>query len=728
MDAPAAPLLDGPEAPPPRLTVRKYSKRQAPRTNNETATAEAGPPTAGLANVGGGSRAVAADHPAAAEQGGGGAEGSGAEDKAVAPKKKRRQTKARGAFRRDEGRWLERFEQLRSFRDANGNCNVPQKYPANPSLARWVSQQRVEYKKLVAGTESSITRERVGALDAVGFEWNALDAAWSRKFDDLRRFRASHGHCNVPLRHKEDPSLGRWVVRQRHERRNMREKKPTQLTEGRVASLEGLGFEWETLDKAWERRLAELASYREQHGHCDVPYVYDENRQLGHWVRNQRTQFSLRRAGKRHRLTEYRLNKLENLGFSWCATSSNDGPGGDGDDSSGEENGGAGKQKGAGEDCSSEDDEGEGAFGEMLSVDDEVRKPFASSAKKKIRDMETGEQADLSVDDGSMKLSYDGNIDNGIPGPSPRKYGVGLKGNSASERLSVDSSINSPSALMASFSMRSRVGSITRNPAASQLEVDDSVDKPGKTATLTVDDGFTKPRNDLDVDNSITRPTPRKYDTGLKHKGVLGRLGLDNLVDKPPATTAASALRYAIGNGKRDQAALSVRQRFEEEQLGVDDNVDMPGKDGDLGLDNCSTKLGNALDTHGSISRMNLYKRYCAGMKRKSAVEDLSVDRGVEGPTATMRPFAQRLRIGNSSSFARESYEMERLEVDNGVGMPAASSSDPVETRGYESESDDSDHEDDLDEGLCLDSSINMPPPSKQKNTFRQVTEARDCI
>lgn len=61
---------------------------------------------------------------------------------------------------------------------------------------------------------------------------------WEFRFDQLREFKAVHGHCNVPYRYSIDPTLGRWVQNQREFR-----KKRT-LRKDRVERLEELGFQW----------------------------------------------------------------------------------------------------------------------------------------------------------------------------------------------------------------------------------------------------------------------------------------------------------------------------------------------------------------------------------------------------------------------------------------------------------------------------------------------------
>jgi hypothetical protein len=62
---------------------------------------------------------------------------------------------------------------------------------------------------------------------------------------------------------------------------------------------------------SWENRLLQLVKFKEKYGHVQVPARYQQNPQLGQWVTNQR---SLHKSGK---LKEERIDKLNEIGFSW---------------------------------------------------------------------------------------------------------------------------------------------------------------------------------------------------------------------------------------------------------------------------------------------------------------------------------------------------------------------------------------------------------------------------
>jgi hypothetical protein len=109
----------------------------------------------------------------------------------------------------------------------------------------------------------------------------------------------------VPAEYSENPELGTWVSTQRSARKTNR------LPPESISRLDALGFEWDRFSAAWDERLTELQTFKDQHGHCNVPAVYSENPKLGSWVSVQR---GTRRANN---LSPDRISRLDALGFEW---------------------------------------------------------------------------------------------------------------------------------------------------------------------------------------------------------------------------------------------------------------------------------------------------------------------------------------------------------------------------------------------------------------------------
>jgi len=63
----------------------------------------------------------------------------------------------------------------------------------------------------------------------------------------------------------------------------------------------------------WEERLGQLQSFKERHGHCNVPRGWPENPSLSYWVINQR--YKLRKGT----LPQDRIRRLQVSGISWVS-------------------------------------------------------------------------------------------------------------------------------------------------------------------------------------------------------------------------------------------------------------------------------------------------------------------------------------------------------------------------------------------------------------------------
>jgi hypothetical protein len=201
------------------------------------------------------------------------------------------------------GSWKTQFDELVAYKEAHGDCDVPAKWEENERLANWVSMQRQTKKR------DALPEARVKLLNQIGFLWqsSAAQKPWEARYAELLHFKEAHGHCDVPVRNSDNPSLGVWVVNQR------RNRKRGKLTAEQEKMLNDADFIWQagTAQKSWETRYAELLQFKETHGHCDVSVRDSEHPSLGFWVVNQRTN---RKSGK---LTIEQVRLLDEVGFRW---------------------------------------------------------------------------------------------------------------------------------------------------------------------------------------------------------------------------------------------------------------------------------------------------------------------------------------------------------------------------------------------------------------------------
>lgn len=213
--------------------------------------------------------------------------------------------------------WDEWLEDLRRYKDDHGDCLVPFRSGKNSgyaSLGRWVNSQRRQYKRRMDGKKSSMTDERIKALEQLGFVWSmrireARVMDWNDWLDELNRYKDEHGDCNVSFRYGP---LGSWVARQRQHFARRSAGCTSPLTDEKIADLEMLGFEWvkkgqtevqrkslnQSKSMTWNDSLDELKEYKAANGHCR-PGRETGDDSLADWVNQQRYQYHLWREGKK---------------------------------------------------------------------------------------------------------------------------------------------------------------------------------------------------------------------------------------------------------------------------------------------------------------------------------------------------------------------------------------------------------------------------------------------
>jgi len=192
--------------------------------------------------------------------------------------------------------WNEYYGKLVAYRKQQGHCNVPSTWEQDRSLATWVTNQRAR--------KAQLSPERIQRLEALSFDWEPFSTDWEQMYGRLVAYKKSHGDCNVPQKWKQDRRLAKWVNRQRRTYK-------AQLSPERIKRLEALGFIWNARDAQWEESYGRLAAYKQQHGDCNVPPSWKQNRRLGRWVIKQRA--------RKAQLSPERIQRFEALGLTWNA-------------------------------------------------------------------------------------------------------------------------------------------------------------------------------------------------------------------------------------------------------------------------------------------------------------------------------------------------------------------------------------------------------------------------
>ena len=202
--------------------------------------------------------------------------------------------------------WDEWFDLLKAYKKEHGHCTVPKSAECRGRLlGQWVKEQRR------FGKRGKLNKDRVAQLNGIGFTWVVLEnpRPWDESFEMLKAYKEEYGHCRVTGSVEfRGVKLGIWVATQR------RAHKKGELSEEKVARLNGLGFTWVVVEspRPWDESFELLKAYKEEHGHCRVPLRAEYHGvKLGRWVDHQRT------AHKSSKLSENQRTRLDDIGFCW---------------------------------------------------------------------------------------------------------------------------------------------------------------------------------------------------------------------------------------------------------------------------------------------------------------------------------------------------------------------------------------------------------------------------
>lgn len=215
----------------------------------------------------------------------------------------------------EENRWHSFFILLQNHLANHGTIDI--EYGKNPPLEEWVQHQRDQYKLLAAGEESSLTKERCALLEAIKFDWtlDTTDTTWKSGFDELVTFKEQHGHMNVSA--EANPSLNQWVMQQLDLYQN------DKLPRSKFGYLDSLGFNFEPDDQvAFETRLNQLKTYKEQIGDLKVPYQFTfDNTEaigLGKWLSSIKKYYQIK-CGSGEKVIDERSKLLVDIGVDLSA-------------------------------------------------------------------------------------------------------------------------------------------------------------------------------------------------------------------------------------------------------------------------------------------------------------------------------------------------------------------------------------------------------------------------
>jgi len=160
--------------------------------------------------------------------------------------------------------WDKRYEELVEFKAKFGHCKVPRLYG---TLGKWVSDQRIKYKKNQEGLKTNLTPERTQKLINLGMIWyifklkskeeRADRKPWTHRYEELLKFKEEHGHTVVPQHY---PVLGQWVHSQRVNYKLMKQGRKSLMSPTQAMDLHSIGFAFEVMPRKKQSVRQSLAN------------------------------------------------------------------------------------------------------------------------------------------------------------------------------------------------------------------------------------------------------------------------------------------------------------------------------------------------------------------------------------------------------------------------------------------------------------------------------------
>ena len=214
--------------------------------------------------------------------------------------------------------WEHYHHQLKQYDDEHGNVHVGEK--ANPKLYAWISAQRRAYRVRMEGGRSTLTDDRLKALEKLGVNLDPTGMVSKSKSKDCEGETES---TNINLSTHAEIDDQNTTEQQESSSVDQNEGTEEYTEEGVSNKANQLRFDSELKNKEsvrelhrqlWTDKYSELKKYKDEHGNTNVSRK--TNSKLVAWITAQRKAYRVRMEGGRFGLTDDRLKALEKLGLN----------------------------------------------------------------------------------------------------------------------------------------------------------------------------------------------------------------------------------------------------------------------------------------------------------------------------------------------------------------------------------------------------------------------------
>jgi hypothetical protein len=212
-----------------------------------------------------------------------------------------------------------KYSAIKQLVDSDGGLMLPKDIKDRLCLAGWLLDLKEEGLPHADRQEefSNVMEHFEKTKRAIKFDW-----IWYGHFARILQYRQEYHTFTIAKNDNEHKRLRKWACRQREmEIKN-------KLPRARKELLIKAGFTFprqpcnrkltSKQERAWNEMYDMLVKFKETHGHCNARFKDNTNRKLAIWVNTQRTAYN---EGK---MTQYRKDRLESLGFMWSIRTQKD--------------------------------------------------------------------------------------------------------------------------------------------------------------------------------------------------------------------------------------------------------------------------------------------------------------------------------------------------------------------------------------------------------------------
>lgn len=184
-----------------------------------------------------------------------------------------------------DSKWMKEYRALKVFFDTCGRWPKREDGP----LATWCYTQRERRKN------GRLSKERIRALDEIGFVWNQdLQREWMKNYEELKSFVGKYQRFPKST----EGNLGGWC----HTQRKMH--KLGELSHDRWLLLDKIGFVW-SAEQVWQGNFEQLRLFHNRQGR----WPGCREGALGRWCTIQRRDY------RKGNMSDKRIVQLERIGF-----------------------------------------------------------------------------------------------------------------------------------------------------------------------------------------------------------------------------------------------------------------------------------------------------------------------------------------------------------------------------------------------------------------------------